>query len=95
MNKDLRFTLYAIKKNIQNSAELRGSFLMNIVGKTIMVVLFGEHLDDAATASAGKASRDNVVHMMAELKLIDQAQAQHLRQLGAQEFKERVQRTVA
>ena len=35
MNKDLRFTLYAIKKNIQNSAELRGSFLMNIVGMAI------------------------------------------------------------
>jgi voltage-gated potassium channel len=69
--------------------------LMNIVGKTIMVVLFGEHLEDAASASGGKASRDNVVHMMAELKLIDKAQANHLLQLGAQEFNERVQRTVA
>jgi len=35
MNKDIRFAIYAIKKNIQNSAELRSSFLMNIVGMVI------------------------------------------------------------
>lgn len=35
MQKDLRFALYAIKKNIQSSAELRVSFLMNIFGMMI------------------------------------------------------------
>jgi ABC-2 type transport system permease protein len=33
--KELTFALYAIKKNIQNSAELRTSFLMNIIGMGI------------------------------------------------------------
>ncbi len=66
--------------------------LMNIVGKTIMVVLFGEHLDDAATAAAHKPSRDNVVHMLTELKLLDASQAAELQSLSAQEFKARMQR---
>ena len=35
MMKELRFALYAIKKNIQGSAELRTSFLANIVGMAI------------------------------------------------------------
>lgn len=35
MFKEIRFALYAIKKNIQSSAELRTSFLMNIVGMAI------------------------------------------------------------
>jgi ABC-2 type transport system permease protein len=35
MLKELRFALYAMKKNIQSSAELRTSFLMNIVGMAI------------------------------------------------------------
>ena len=35
MAKEIRFALYAIKKNIQNSAELRTSFLMNIVGMAL------------------------------------------------------------
>lgn len=35
MMKELRFALYAIKKNIQSSAELRTSFLTNIVGMAI------------------------------------------------------------
>jgi ABC-2 type transport system permease protein len=35
MFKELRFALYAIKKNIQSSAELRSSFLLNIVGMAI------------------------------------------------------------
>lgn len=35
MNNELRFALYAIKKNIQSSAELRTSFLMNVVGMAI------------------------------------------------------------
>jgi ABC-2 type transport system permease protein len=33
--KELRFAIYAIKKNIQSSAELRTSFLTNIVGMAI------------------------------------------------------------
>lgn len=66
--------------------------LMNIVGKTIMVVLFGEHLDDAATTAAHKPSRDNVVHMLTELKLVDASQAAELHSLSAQEFKARMQR---
>lgn len=35
MFKEIRFALYAIKKNIQSSAELRTSFLMNVVGMAI------------------------------------------------------------
>jgi len=35
MMKELYFALYAIKKNIQSSAELRTSFLMNIVGMSV------------------------------------------------------------
>ncbi len=35
MFKELRFALYAMKKNIQSSAELRTSFLMNVVGMAI------------------------------------------------------------
>ncbi len=35
MLKEIRFALYSVKKNIQGSAELRGSFLANIVGMMI------------------------------------------------------------
>ena len=35
MHSDIRFALYAIKKNIQSSAELRSSFWLNIVGMAI------------------------------------------------------------
>ena len=35
MKKELKFALYAIKKNIQSSAELRTSFLMNMFGMII------------------------------------------------------------
>jgi ABC-2 type transport system permease protein len=35
MLKELRFAFYAIKKNIQSSAELRTSFLMNVIGMAI------------------------------------------------------------
>ena len=35
MMKELKFALYAIKKNIQSSAELRTSFLMNIIGMAL------------------------------------------------------------
>lgn len=40
MKKELYFALYAIKKNIQSSAELRTSFLMNIVGMAINNIAF-------------------------------------------------------
>jgi len=65
--------------------------LMNIVGKTIMVVLFGEHLDEPAGGHP-KASRDNVVHMLTEMKLINEVQANQLRALGSDEFAHRVQK---
>jgi ABC-2 type transport system permease protein len=38
--KELKFALYSIKKNIQSSAELRTSFLMNIVGMSINNIAF-------------------------------------------------------
>jgi len=40
MMKELRFALYSIKKNIQNNAELRTSFIMNILGMAINNVAF-------------------------------------------------------
>lgn len=40
MMKELKFALYAIKKNIKNSAELRTSFLMNIFGMAINNLAF-------------------------------------------------------
>ncbi|OHA46790.1 MAG: hypothetical protein A2541_01250 [Candidatus Taylorbacteria bacterium RIFOXYD2_FULL_36_9] len=35
MFKEIKFAIYSIKKNIQSSAELRTSFLMNIIGMAI------------------------------------------------------------
>ncbi|MDO8604275.1 MAG: ABC-2 family transporter protein [bacterium] len=40
MMQELHFALYAIKKNIQSSAELRTSFLMNIIGMAINNIAF-------------------------------------------------------
>lgn len=40
MKNELRFAFYAIKKNIQSSAELRTSFLMNIIGMAINNIAF-------------------------------------------------------
>jgi ABC-2 type transport system permease protein len=40
MLKELYFAFYAIKKNIQSSAELRASFLMNIVGMIVNNMAF-------------------------------------------------------
>jgi ABC-2 type transport system permease protein len=40
MKKELYFFWYAIKKNIQSSAELRASFLMNILGMFINNISF-------------------------------------------------------
>lgn len=40
MIKELRFAIYAIKKNIQSSAELRTSFFMNVFGMAINNLAF-------------------------------------------------------
>ncbi|MFZ2205387.1 MAG: ABC-2 family transporter protein [Minisyncoccia bacterium] len=40
MKKEINFALYAIKKNLAGSAELRTSFLMNIFGMTINNISF-------------------------------------------------------
>lgn len=40
MMREFKFALYAIKKNIQSSAELRTSFAMNIIGMSINNVVF-------------------------------------------------------
>ncbi len=40
MMKEIKFALYAIKKNIQSSAELRTSFVMNIIGMSINNIVF-------------------------------------------------------
>ena len=40
MFKEIKFAIYSIKKNIQSSAELRTSFLMNVVGMTINNMAF-------------------------------------------------------
>ena len=40
MKKEIKFALYAIKKNIQSSSELRTSFLMNIFGMAINNIAF-------------------------------------------------------
>ena len=40
MMKEIKFALYAIKKNIQSSSELRTSFLMNIIGMAINNIAF-------------------------------------------------------
>jgi ABC-2 type transport system permease protein len=38
--KEIKFALYAIKKNIQNNAELKTSFLMNVFGMAINDIAF-------------------------------------------------------
>ena len=40
MLKELKFALYAIKKNLENSAELRSSFLMNVFGMALNNIAF-------------------------------------------------------
>lgn len=40
MMQEIQFALYAIKKNIQSSAELRTSFLMNVVGMAVNNIAF-------------------------------------------------------
>jgi voltage-gated potassium channel len=60
--------------------------LMNIVGKTLMVLLFGESMDE----SKDQASRDQLVRMMVNLKMIDSAKAKELSILSDEEFSRRV-----
>ena len=40
MMNDFRFALYSIKKNIQGSAELRSSFLLNVFGMALNDIAF-------------------------------------------------------
>ncbi len=40
MMKELKFALFAIKKNIQSSAELRTSFLMSVIGMAVNNIAF-------------------------------------------------------
>jgi len=40
MPNEIKFALYSVKKNIQSSAELRTSFLMNVIGMAINNVAF-------------------------------------------------------
>ena len=59
--------------------------LMNIVGKTLMVALFGE-TEEEASHHAAPASRDHLVDTMLALKLVTPEHAAHLRALGEHEF---------
>ena len=59
--------------------------LMNIVGKTLMVALFGESQEEASH-HAPVASRDHLVGTMLELKLITPEHAAQMRALGEHEF---------
>jgi len=60
--------------------------LMNIVGKTLMVALFGESQEEASHHAPPVASRDQLVNMMVELKFITPDQAAQMRALGEHEF---------
>jgi voltage-gated potassium channel Kch len=60
--------------------------LMNIVGKTLMVLLFGESMDE----SKDQATRDNLVRMMVNLKMIDSAKATELSILSDEDFARRI-----
>jgi voltage-gated potassium channel len=60
--------------------------LMNIVGKTLMVLLFGEQGDD----SSGQPSQESMVKSMLAMGLINGAQYDELLALPADEFKRRI-----
>jgi voltage-gated potassium channel len=60
--------------------------LMNIVGKTLMVLLFGESMDE----SKDQATRDHLVRMMVNLKMIDSAKATELSILSDEDFARRI-----
>jgi hypothetical protein len=60
--------------------------LMNIVGKTLMVLLFGEQGDD----SGGQPSQESMVKSMLAMGLINGAQYDELLALPADEFKRRI-----
>jgi voltage-gated potassium channel len=60
--------------------------LMNIVGKTLMVLLFGEQTDDSENAP----SQEAMVKSMLAMGLITGAQYDELLMLPADEFKGRI-----
>ena len=61
--------------------------LMNIVGKTLMVLLFGESMDESAK---DHPNRDNLIRMMVNLKAIDSNKAKELAILSDEEFNQRL-----
>jgi hypothetical protein len=60
--------------------------LMNIVGKTLMVLLFGESVDESAK---DHASRDHLIRMMVNMKVIDAPKAKELAILSDEDFQQR------
>jgi voltage-gated potassium channel len=60
--------------------------LMNIVGKTLMVLLFGEQISEE------DASKESVLKTMLELHLINGAQYDELCALSEEEFRDRLKR---
>jgi hypothetical protein len=60
--------------------------LMNIVGKTLMVLLFGEQIDDRPEPPG----KDSVVKGMLEAGLISGAQFDELNSISAAEFTDRI-----
>ncbi|RFC44413.1 MAG: voltage-gated potassium channel [Verrucomicrobia bacterium] len=63
--------------------------LMNIVGKTLMVLLFGEQIDDSRNE---KATKESVVKTMLEINLISGAQHDELLALSPEQIRERLGR---
>jgi voltage-gated potassium channel len=61
--------------------------LMNIVGKTLMVLLFGESMDESAK---DQPTRDHLIRMMVNLKTIDSNKAKELAILSDEEFSHRL-----
>jgi hypothetical protein len=61
--------------------------LLNIVGKTIMVLLFGEQLTDDNTSPA---SREAILRMMVARKWISEHRAYELELMSEEDVKRRV-----
>lgn len=64
--------------------------LMNIIGKTLMVLLFGEQIDESRNE---KPSKESVLKTMLEIKLISGAQYDELTVLSPEQLKERMGRS--
>ena len=64
--------------------------LMNIIGKTLMVLLFGEQIDESRNE---KPSKESVLKTMLEIKLISGAQYDELTALSPEQLKERMGRS--